>query len=48
MRDVTALRTEGIEDLLRRYPSVQAEVDAAYQGLARTSRPGQRPAEEAR
>jgi DDE superfamily endonuclease/Helix-turn-helix of DDE superfamily endonuclease len=40
MHDVTALRTEGIEDLLRRYPEVQAEVDAGYQGLARDF-PGQ-------
>jgi len=40
MHDVTALRTEGIEDLLRRYPKVQAEVDAGYQGLARDF-PGQ-------
>ena len=35
MHDVTALRTEGIEDLLRRHPEVQAEADASYQGLAR-------------
>ncbi len=35
MHDVTALRTDGIEDLLRRYPEVGAEVDAGYQGLAR-------------
>ena len=35
MHDVTALRTEGIEDLLRRHPEVTAEVDAGYQGLAR-------------
>jgi len=35
MHDVTALRTEGIEDLLCRHPDVQAEVDAGYQGLAR-------------
>ena len=40
MHDVTALRTDGIEDLLRRYPDVQAEVDAGYQGLARDF-PGQ-------
>jgi DDE superfamily endonuclease/Helix-turn-helix of DDE superfamily endonuclease len=40
MHDVTALRTEGIEDLLRRHPDVQAEVDAGYQGLARDF-PGQ-------
>ncbi|MGH3520245.1 MAG: transposase family protein [Haloechinothrix sp.] len=35
MHDVTALRTEGIEDLLRRYPDVEAEVDSGYAGLAR-------------
>jgi hypothetical protein len=35
MHDVTALRTGGIEDLLRRHPEVKAEVDAGYQGLAR-------------
>ena len=35
MHDVTAVRTEGIEDLLRRHPEVQAEADAGYQGLAR-------------
>lgn len=35
MHDVTALRTEGIEDLLRRYPTVKAQVDSGYQGLAR-------------
>jgi hypothetical protein len=35
MHDVTALRTGGIEDLLRRHPDVKAEVDAGYQGLAR-------------
>jgi DDE superfamily endonuclease/Helix-turn-helix of DDE superfamily endonuclease len=35
MHDVTALRTDGIEDLLRRHPDVRAEVDAGYQGLAR-------------
>jgi hypothetical protein len=35
MHDVTAVRTEGIEDLLRQYPDVQAEVDSGYQGLAR-------------
>jgi len=40
MHDVTALRTDGIEDLLRRYPDVEAEVDAGYQGLARDF-PGQ-------
>ena len=35
MHDVTALRTEGIEDLLRQYPDVAAEVDSGYQGLSR-------------
>jgi hypothetical protein len=35
MHDITALRTEGIEDLLRRYPQVKAKVDSGYQGLAR-------------
>ena len=40
MHDVTALRTDGIEDLLRRHPDVKAEVDAGYQGLARDF-PGQ-------
>jgi DDE superfamily endonuclease len=40
MHDVTALRTEGIEDLLRQYPSVTADVDSGYQGLARDF-PGQ-------
>jgi hypothetical protein len=35
MHDATALRTEGIEDLLRRHPDVSTEVDAGYQGLAR-------------
>lgn len=33
--DVTALRTEGIEDLLRQHPHVRAKVDSGYQGLAR-------------
>ena len=40
MHDVTALRTEGIEDLLRAYPEVTADVDSGYQGLARDF-PGQ-------
>jgi hypothetical protein len=35
MHDVTAVRTEGIEGLLRAFPDVQAEVDSGYQGLAR-------------
>src|SRR5512135_1362541 len=40
MHDLTAPRTDGIEDLLRRHPDVQAEVDAGYQGPARDF-PGQ-------
>jgi hypothetical protein len=40
MHDITAVRTEGIEDLLRRHPQVTAEVDSGYQGLARDF-PGQ-------
>jgi hypothetical protein len=35
MHDVTAVRTEGTEDLLRQHPKVTAEVDSGYQGLAR-------------
>ena len=40
MHDATALRTEGIEDLLRAYPEVTADADSGYQGLARDF-PGQ-------
>ena len=40
MHDVTAVRTDGIEDLLRQHPEVTAEVDSGYQGLARDF-PGQ-------
>jgi hypothetical protein len=40
MHDATAVRTEGIEDLLRAHPDVCAEVDTGYQGLARDF-PGQ-------
>jgi hypothetical protein len=52
MHDVTALRTEGIEDLLRRYPTVRAKVDSGYQGLARDfpdqiSAPPKKPAKDA-
>jgi hypothetical protein len=52
MHDVTALRTEGIEDLLRAYPDVGAEVDTGYQGLARDfpgqiSAPPKKPAKDA-
>jgi hypothetical protein len=35
MHDQTAVKTEGIEDLLRQQPTVEAIVDAGYQGLAR-------------
>ena len=52
MHDVTALRTDGIEDLLRRHPEVKAEVDAGYQGLARdfpaqVSAPPKKPRKDA-
>ncbi|MGO8885076.1 MAG: hypothetical protein ACLP52_07695 [Streptosporangiaceae bacterium] len=40
MHDITALRTEGIENLLRQHPGVTADVDSGYQGLARDF-PGQ-------
>jgi DDE superfamily endonuclease/Helix-turn-helix of DDE superfamily endonuclease len=40
MHDVTALRTEGVEDLLQCYPQVGCEVDSGYPGLARDY-PGQ-------
>lgn len=40
MHDVTALRTEGIEDLIMQYPTVKAKVDDGYRGLARDF-PGQ-------
>jgi hypothetical protein len=35
MHDQTAIRTEGIEDLLRQHDDVHATVDAGYQGLAK-------------
>jgi hypothetical protein len=52
MHDVTALRTEGIEDLLRRHPDVQAQVDTGYRGLARdfpaqVSGPPKKPGKDA-
>ena len=52
MHDVTALRTEGIEDLLQQYPDVIAQVDSGYQGLARdypdqVSTPPKKPAKTA-
>jgi hypothetical protein len=52
MHDVTAMRTEGIEDLLRQYPDVHALVDSGYQGLARdfpdqVSAPPKKPPKDA-
>jgi hypothetical protein len=35
MHDQTAVRTEGIAGLFRRFPQVKAKVDAGYRGLAR-------------
>jgi hypothetical protein len=35
MHDQTAIKTEGIEDLLRRHHGVHAKVDAGYRGLAK-------------
>lgn len=35
MHDQTAVKTEGIEDLLRQHPGVMATVDSGYQGLAK-------------
>jgi len=35
MHDQTAVKTEGIEDLLRQHPTVTAMVDSGYQGLAK-------------
>jgi hypothetical protein len=40
MHDQTALKTEGICDLLERFPQVKAKVDAGYRGLAKQF-PGQ-------
>jgi hypothetical protein len=52
MHDVTALRTEGIEDLLRAHPDGQAEMDPGYRGLARdfpaqVSGPPKKPGKDA-
>jgi hypothetical protein len=52
MHDATAVRTEGIEDLLRCHSQVKAEVDAGFQGLARDfpdqiSAPPRKPAKDA-
>jgi DDE superfamily endonuclease len=35
MHDVSALRTDGIEDLLHRHLDVRAKADSSYQGMAR-------------
>ena len=35
MHDQTAIKTEGIEELLRRHDDVHAKVDAGYRGLAK-------------
>jgi hypothetical protein len=40
MHDQTALKTDGICDLLQRFPQVKAKADAGYRGLARQF-PGQ-------
>jgi hypothetical protein len=41
--DQTAVRTEGIDDLLDAYPGVKFLVDAGHRGLAKDPRPGRRP-----
>jgi hypothetical protein len=56
MHDQTAVKTEGIQDLLRQHPTVTAMVDSGYQGLAKAfpdqvhapppKPPKQAPAEE--
>jgi hypothetical protein len=35
MHDQTAVKSEGIEDLLRQHPTITATVDSGYQGLAK-------------
>jgi hypothetical protein len=50
--DQTALQTDGIDDLLQRFPDVQAEMDAGYRGLhldhpAQVSVPPKKPAKDA-
>jgi hypothetical protein len=52
MHDVTALRTEGIEDQLRLHPDAKAKVDSGDQGLARdfpdqVSAPPKKPGKDA-
>ena len=34
MHDQTALKTDGIDNLLDQYPDVRAEMDSGYRGLA--------------
>ncbi|HVB41750.1 MAG TPA: transposase family protein [Streptosporangiaceae bacterium] len=47
MHDQTAVKTEGIADLLTRFPQVKLLVDAGYRGLAKgLPGPGRGPAEE--
>ncbi len=43
MHDATALRTEGIEDLLRHYPDVTADVDSGSRAWPATSPPRSPP-----
>jgi hypothetical protein len=50
--DQTALQTDGIDDLLRRFPDVRCEMDAGYRGLHRdhpgqVSVPPKKPAKDA-
>jgi DDE superfamily endonuclease len=52
MHDVTAVRSEGIEEMLRAHPDLSAEVDTGYQGLARdfpaqVSAPPKKPGKDA-
>jgi len=35
MHDQTAVKTEGIQDLLRQHPTVRVRVDTGYRGLAK-------------
>ena len=50
--DQTALQTDGIDDLLQRFPDVRCEMDAGYRGLHRdhpgqVSVPPKKPAKDA-
>ncbi len=52
MHDQTAVKTEGIEELLRYYPTVMARVDTGYRGVAkafpdRVCAPPPKPAKDA-